>query len=156
MGDNGGMRLGLALPLLLGLALALSFPKSTLWVEAGGRRFTLRVEVADTPERWAQGLMFRERLGEDEGMVFLFPGPQTGGFWMKNTLIPLSIAFFSQEGMILRILDMEPCRADPCPVYYPGVVYWGALEVNRGWFARRGVAPGGRVGGEALRLWPRR
>lgn len=150
------MRLALALALLWGLALALSFPRSTLWVEAGGRRHTLRVEVADTPERQAQGLMFRKALGEEEGMVFLFPAPESGGFWMKNTLIPLSIAFFNREGVILRILDMVPCRADPCPVYYPGVVYWGALEVNQGWFARRGVAPGARLGGEALGLWPRR
>jgi hypothetical protein len=66
---------------------------------------------------------------------------------MKNTLIPLSIAFFDRQGVILRILDMEPCRADPCPVYYPGVVYQGALEVNQGWFRRRGLKEGARVGG---------
>ena len=51
---------------------------------------------------------------------------------------------------------MEPCRADPCPVYYPGVVYQGALEVNQGWFRRRGLAEGARVGGEALKRWPQR
>ena len=141
---------------LLGLALALTFPKSTLYVEGNGKRHLLKVEVADTPERWAQGLMFRERLGEDEGMVFLFPEPTAGGFWMKNTLIPLSIAFFDRQGVILRILDMEPCRADPCPVYFPGVVYQGALEVNQGWFRRRGLAEGARVGGEALKRWPQR
>lgn len=149
-------------PLLLGLVLGLvalaqglSFPKSTLYVEQEGRRHPLKVEVADTPERQAQGLMFRKTLAEDEGMVFLFPSPTAGGFWMKNTLIPLSIAFFDREGVILRILDMTPCRADPCPVYYPGVVYQGALEVNQGWFKRRGLTPGARVGGEALRFWPR-
>jgi len=140
---------------LLPLALALSFPKSTLYVEGDGRRYPLKVEVADTPERQAQGLMFRKGLAEDEGMVFLFPGPTAGGFWMKNTLIPLSIAFFNREGVILRILDMEPCRADPCPVYYPGVVYQGALEVNQGWFRRRSLKEGARVRGEALRLWPK-
>lgn len=63
---------------LLGLALALTFPKSTLYVEGNGKRHLLKVEVADTPERWAQGLMFRERLGEDEGIVFLFPEPTAG------------------------------------------------------------------------------
>ncbi len=150
--------LGIALGLALGLwalGQGLSFPKSTLFVEGGGKRYLLRVEVADTPERQAQGLMFRKSLGEDEGMVFLFPAPTAGGFWMKNTLIPLSIAFFDRQGQILRILDMEPCRQDPCPVYYPGVVYQGALEVNRGWFQRRGLTPGARVGGEALKLWPR-
>ncbi|BDB10595.1 DUF192 domain-containing protein [Thermus thermophilus] len=141
---------------LLALAQGLTFPKSTLYVEGNGKRHFLKVEVADTPERWARGLMFRERLGEDEGMVFLFPEPTAGGFWMKNTLIPLSIAFFDRQGVILRILDMEPCRADPCPVYYPGVVYQGALEVNQGWFRRRGLAEGARVGGEALKRWPQR
>ncbi|MDM7324824.1 MAG: DUF192 domain-containing protein [Thermus sp.] len=145
-------------PLALGLvalAQGLSFPRSTLYVEQGGRRHTLRVEVADTPERQAQGLMFRKTLGEDEGMVFLFPSPTAGGFWMKNTFIPLSIAFFDRQGVILRILDMEPCRKEPCPVYYPGVVYQGALEVNQGWFRKRGLTPGARVGGEALTFWPR-
>ena len=109
---------------LLGLALALTFPKSTIYVEGNGKRHLLTVVV--------------------------------GGFWMKNTLIPLSIAFFDRQGVILRILDMEPCRADPCPVYYPGVVYQGALEVNQGWFRRRGLAEGARVGGEALKRWPQR
>ncbi|MGC8966911.1 MAG: DUF192 domain-containing protein [Thermus sp.] len=145
----------LALLGLLALAQGLTFPRSTLYVEGNGKRYPLKVEVADTPERQAQGLMFRKSLGEDEGMVFLFPTPTAGGFWMKNTLIPLSIAFFNREGIVLRILDMAPCRADPCPVYYPGVVYQGALEVNQGWFQRRGLKEGARVGGEALRLWPR-
>lgn len=140
---------------LVALAQGLSFPRSTLYVEQGGRRHTLRVEVADTPERQAQGLMFRKSLGEDEGMVFLFPTPTAGGFWMKNTLIPLSIAFFDRQGVILRILDMEPCPKDPCPVYYPGVVYQGALEVKQGWFQKRDLTPGARVGGEALKFWPR-
>lgn len=66
--------LGLALG-LWALGQGLSFPKSTLFVEQGGKRYLLRVEVADTPERQAQGLMFRKSLGEDEGMVFLFPTP---------------------------------------------------------------------------------
>lgn len=132
-----------------------TFPKSTLYVEGSGARYTLRVEVADTPERQAQGLMFRKSLGEEEGMVFLFSTPTAGGFWMKNTLIPLSIAFFDRKGVILRILDMAPCRMDPCPVYYPGVLYQGALEVNAGWFARRKIREGARLSGPALSLWPK-
>jgi len=78
-------------------------------------------------------------------MVFVFDGPAGGGFWMKNTLIPLSIAFWDQSGLILKIMDMTPCWADPCPVYYPGVVYVGAVETNRGWFAAHAVRPGDRV-----------
>ena len=79
------------------------------------------------------------------GMVFLYPEPTEGSFWMKNTLIPLSIAFFDEEGTILRILDMEPCREDPCPLYNFGVAFTGALEANRGAFARLGVLEGDRI-----------
>ena len=78
-------------------------------------------------------------------MVFVFERPENGSFWMKNTLIPLSIAFFDADGRILRILDMEPCEADPCPVYDPEVAYRGALEVNKGVFARWRVSEGDRV-----------
>jgi uncharacterized membrane protein (UPF0127 family) len=83
--------------------------------------------------------MHRESLAEDSGMVFVFFEEQQGGFWMKNTLIPLSIAFFDAKGEILEIMDMEPCEADPCPVYDPGVTYMGALEVNQGAFDSWGV-----------------
>ena len=103
---------------------------------------SIPVEVADSREERRVGLMHRESLPEDEGMVFLFPETTEGGFWMKNTLIPLSIAFFDSRGRIVRILDMEPCRRDPCPIYDPGVPYAGALEVNRGAFRRWGVSEG--------------
>jgi len=103
------------------------------------------VEIAETDEQRQFGLMFRKFLPPKAGMVFLFPQETTGGFWMKNTLIPLSIAFYDTDGRILRILDMEPCTADPCPVYDPGVAYRGALEVNRGAFERWGVEEGDRI-----------
>ena len=86
--------------------------------------------------------MHRESLPEDAGMIFLFEEEITGGFWMKNTLIPLSIAFVGADGEILRILDMEPCAADPCEIYDPGVAYASALEVNQGAFASWGVEEG--------------
>jgi uncharacterized protein len=84
-------------------------------------------------------------MPEDAGMLFLFPAEHSGGFWMKNTLIPLSIAFVDADGRIVRILDMEPCRADPCPIYDPSVAYRSALEVNRGAFAEWGVVEGDRL-----------
>lgn len=105
----------------------------------------LDVELAETPEERQQGLMHRQSLAERSGMLFLFQEPTSGGFWMKDTLIPLSIAFLDADGRILRILDMEPCRADPCPVYVPGVAYRAALEVNQGAFERAGVKVGDRV-----------
>jgi uncharacterized membrane protein (UPF0127 family) len=103
------------------------------------------VEIADDDEERQRGLMFRESLPEDAGMVFLFGGQQTGGFWMKDTLVPLSIAFMNEAGTIMRILDMEPCEADPCEIYDPGVGYVAALEVNQGAFERTGVEEGDQV-----------
>jgi len=116
----------------------------TLVIETEHGPVELKVELATTPEAWSRGLMFREHLPEDQGMLFIFPEAQGSPFWMKNTWIPLSIAFADQNGVILRILDMEPCEEDPCPSYYPGVAYRQALEVNQGWFERHGVKEGDR------------
>lgn len=106
---------------------------------------TLSVEVAADGRARSLGLMGRPRLAPGAGMVFVFDHPASGGFWMKNTLIPLSIGFWDRSGRILKILDMTPCRADPCPLYYPEVVYVGAVETNRGWFSSHGVREGDRV-----------
>ncbi len=112
---------------------------------AGGEEVVVRVEVADDDEERQVGLMNRESLPADAGMIFLFDGATSGGFWMKNTLIPLSIAFADEDGTIVAILDMEPCEADPCEVYDPGVSYASALEVNQGAFSDWGVAVGDRL-----------
>lgn len=105
----------------------------------------VRVEIADTPEVRERGLMGRTTLAEDAGMVFLWPEDTRSAFHMKDTLIPLSIAFFDLEGRILATLDMEPCRADPCPTYDPGLVYRGAIEVGHGALSRWGVMVGDRI-----------
>ena len=78
-------------------------------------------------------------------MLFVFEEDVDFGFWMKNTLIPLSIAFADAGGEIVRILDMEPCEADPCTAYEPEATYRTALEVNQGAFADWGVAEGDRL-----------
>jgi uncharacterized protein len=103
------------------------------------------VEVADTPAEHEQGLMGRATLPADAGMAFVFSEEHSGPFWMKDTLIPLSIAFYAGDGRILKILDMEPCDADPCPLYDPKVAYRGALEVNQGAFAGWGISAGDRL-----------
>lgn len=108
-------------------------------------------EKAETGQQRQQGLMFRESLEPDHGMVFLFFEERTGGFWMKNVTFPLSIAFFDAEGVIVAILDMEPCREEPCPSYEPvdedgaQLSYLGALEVNQGKFEEWGVEVGDRI-----------
>jgi uncharacterized protein len=137
--------LGCLVVLLTHASASAALPRTTAMLETGDRRVRLSVEVADEPEEWRVGLMHRRSLARNAGMVFVFPRPIRGGFWMKNTLIPLSIAFFDARGRILRIMVMTPCRADPCPTYDPRIAYKGALEVNRGSFGRWGVGRGDRI-----------
>jgi uncharacterized membrane protein (UPF0127 family) len=106
---------------------------------------TLRVEIADTPLARSRGLMGRRHLAPKAGMAFLFDHPTENRFWMKNTLIPLSIAFWGEAGRIVSIVDMVPCREGPCPLYSAGTPYIGAVEVNRGFFRAHGVRVGDRV-----------
>jgi uncharacterized protein len=112
-------------------------PRAVIQTDDGD--VVVHVEVADTEQERARGLMGRTELADDAGMVFVFPQDTTSSFWMKDTLIPLSIAFYDDSGRIVRILDMEPCQRDPCPVYDPRAVYRGALEVDKGAFRRWGV-----------------
>jgi len=122
------------------------FGQAGLLLDPGGVHVPKPVYVADNPELRRQGLMGVDHLPRQGGMVFLYAAEARGGFWMKDTLIPLSIAFFDADGLVLATLDMEPCEADPCPTYDPGVAYHGALEVNRGRFADLGLpASGWRV-----------
>jgi uncharacterized protein len=127
------------------LAIALVFPHGTATITTPHARVSLRVEIADNDTRREQGLMFRRRLAAKSGMAFVWRRDVDGAFWMKNTLIPLSIAFYDARGRIVRLVDMAPCRADPCPVYDPQTTYRGALEVNRGAFRRWKVKVGDRV-----------
>ena len=122
-----------------------TFEPATAIIETDEGPVLVNVEVADTEEERARGLMHRESLDEDAGMLFIFFEPTSSGFWMKNTKIPLSIAFFDMDGRILRILDMEPCKKEPCRIYSPGVEYLGALEVNQGAFQDWGVSVGDRI-----------
>ncbi len=92
----------------------------------------LIVAVADTAERRRRGLMFVEDLGDLDGMLFVFPEERAGGFWMKNTVIPLDIAFFDSDGALVDLLTMDPCREEPCPTYTPSASYRYALEAPRG------------------------
>ena len=103
------------------------------------------VQIAETAEARTQGLMGVERLDPSEGMVFLFETPSNGGFWMKNTLIALDIAFWNKEMKIVDILQMEPCKEDPCQIYTPKASYIGALEVAKDQLGRSGVTIGNEV-----------
>ncbi|HEY7197975.1 MAG TPA: DUF192 domain-containing protein [Gaiellaceae bacterium] len=117
----------------------------TVSLVSGDRTTTVAVEVADDAGERSRGLSNRDSLEADAGMLFLFPGASTATFWMKDTRIPLSIAFFDRGGRILAVRDMTPCPAEPCRTYRSPSPYVGALEVNRGAFGRWHVAPGDRV-----------
>ncbi len=87
-----------------------------------------RPELALTSAQQQTGLMFRNKAPAD-GMLFVFPRASSGGFWMKNTLVPLKIVFFDSRGQAARTMKMRPCRADPCTIYDPGKQYRYALEL---------------------------
>ena len=134
----------LALPSAAFAAASVERGTATITTRDGGK-VTLQVELARTAAERQRGLMNRRTLGAKAGMVFLYPQDHRGGFWMKNTLIPLDIAFADARGKILRILTMQPCRRDPCRVYDPQVTYRNALEVSAGSFRRWDVRPGDRL-----------
>ena len=125
------------------LGLALVSCRSALdrvTIGVGSEEFS--VEVARTPQQQERGLMERKRLGEREGMIFVYLADRRMSFWMKNTLIPLSIAYLSSEGEILEIDDMKPLDLTPI-VSKRSARY--ALEVNKGAFDRAGARVGDRV-----------
>ena len=100
---------------------------------------SLKVEIADTPDLWEKGLSGRKRLADGQGMLFIFDFQRRYSFWMKDTSIPLSIAFISAEGQILQIEQMAPFDSQPVASHSP-VKY--ALEVNRGFFQENGIQIG--------------
>jgi uncharacterized membrane protein (UPF0127 family) len=128
-----------------GAAPASSGPVPPSTVTFGGADAKLHVEIADDTDERRQGLMGVEHLPADRGMAFVWPDPVDSTFWMKNTLVPLSIAFVDDAGYVIDVLDMEPCREDPCPRYGIGEPYVLAVEANLGWFDDHGVRAGDRA-----------
>jgi uncharacterized membrane protein (UPF0127 family) len=144
---NKSMALGLTLAATL---LAVSCPASAQQptrfpvISLNAGIHVIRAEVAASEAERQQGLMFREKMGPNEGMVFLFGGPASVCMWMKNTLLPLSVAFLDENGKIVNIEDMQPQTTDShCakkPVRY-------ALEMNQGWFKQKNLKPGSVIEG---------
>jgi len=116
-----------------------------LVIQTDGGPVEVHAEIADSEAEREIGLMNRTSLDADGGMLFVFDEDVDAAFWMKDTLIPLSIAFIAADGEIVTIRDMEPCTADPCDVYGSDAPYRTALEVNKGAFAEWGVEVGDRV-----------
>jgi uncharacterized membrane protein (UPF0127 family) len=107
--------------------------------------YQIDVQLAQTPEQREFGLMFRKQMPQAEGMLFVFEMPATQCFWMKNTILPLTAAFIADDGTIVNLADMAPqttnshCSARPVRF---------VLEMNQGWFARRAIQAGFKLGGE--------
>ena len=128
----------LLLMALPALVAAQGLPRVPLYL----KHKEIQVEVAKTPEDREKGLMGRTHLGENEGMLFIFEREGYHGFWMKNTLIPLSIAFVDRKCRIVAITDMEPLTLETRPPPQP-VLY--ALEMRKGWFLANGVKAGDSI-----------
>lgn len=103
------------------------------------------VEIADTSETRELGLMFREKLDEDAGMLFIFENEGSYPFWMKNTLIPLDIIWIDSSGKIVDIREAIPCESEPCQVYYHSDSAKYVLEINKGLSAELGIEIGNMV-----------
>ena len=126
------------------LARAQDAPQKLPAVQLSAGMHLIKAEVAETQEQRAIGLMHRRSMPVNEGMLFVFEQPQVQCFWMKNTLLPLSIAFVTDDGSIVNIADMQPMsEASHCsakPVRF-------ALEMNQGWFAKRALKAGTKLHG---------
>ncbi len=125
-------------------ALAQDGPQKLRAIRLNAGMHIIQAEVAHTPGERSIGLMNRPSMGANEGMLFVFDQPAQQCFWMKNTLLPLSIAFLADDGSVVNIEDMSPQTLDShCS--RKDVRY--ALEMNVGWFAKRGIKPGSRLTG---------
>lgn len=116
------------------------FPSTTLNIGV----HLIKAEVAVSDEQRAQGLMFREKMGPNEGMVFRFPETRHICMWMKNTLLPLSVAFIDEKGRIINIEDMQPQTLNAHCAKKPARF---ALEMNQGWFRQKNMRSGVQITG---------
>ena len=118
------------------------FEKQEIAIEGGAGKVTLKAEIARTQAQHQQGLMYRKELKDGEGMLFIFEKDDVLSFWMKNTLVPLSVAYITSDGRILEIYNMEPGSLDPVNSSRSARY---ALEVPQGWFSREGLAAGDKL-----------
>lgn len=131
--------------LMFSMAFAAT-PFSKKTIHLGQRK--IHVEVAVTPDQHARGLMFRESLPADEGMLFIFEGEEPRSFWMKNTLIDLSIAYFDKNGTLVDIQEMKTGKGVPdqiLPSYSSRAPAKYALEMNKRWFDRNKIKLGTKL-----------
>jgi uncharacterized membrane protein (UPF0127 family) len=117
-------------------------PTAEITVSGGAVSETLIVELATTPAQHQQGLMFRQEMAENRGMLFIFDRDRSGGFWMRNTYLPLDIAYIGADGTVLEIVQGKPLDET---ILTPRQPYRYVLEVNAGWFERHGLGVGAKI-----------
>ena len=131
------------------LVSAQGVPQSLPTIPLQAGMHIIRAALAQTPEQRQTGLMFRREMAQHEGMLFVADDVSTQCFYMRNTLLPLSIAFLADDGSVVNIADMQPQTLDShCsakPVRF-------ALEMNQGWFAKRGIKPGAKLSGKPFEV----
>ena len=141
------------LALLLALAAAAPVDTAPLCVVPDGARLVL--ELALTDQEKATGLMYRDTLAADHGMLFVFDTDDILAFWMKNTLMPLDIVWFDATGRVADVHpDAQPCRADPCPKFSNKLPARAVLLVNAGYAAAHGLKPGAPVAFQRVPRFP--
>jgi uncharacterized membrane protein (UPF0127 family) len=134
---------------ILTLLAAPAFAQELPVVQLSAGMHLIRAEVAADYSTRGRGLMFRKALAPNAGMLFIFDGAAVHCMWMKNTYIPLSVAFLDAQGTIVSIADMQPHSEDSHCAARPALY---ALEMTQGWFAQRNIKPGTKLGGlEKLR-----
>ena len=134
----------LALLLLATSAIAQESPRKLPAIKLSVGMHVIHAELARTPEERSIGLMFRKAMGANDGMLFAFGQVRQQCFWMKNTLLPLSVAFIAEDGTVVNIDEMQPQTLDShCSVKPVRFV----LEMNQGWFAKRGIKAGSKLQG---------
>ena len=131
------------LVVLLAACMPPGTPTVTFQTASGDVR--VAVDIADESAEWAQGLMFRESLAENAGMLFIFPEEAEHRFWMKNTRIPLDMIFISADKRVAAVITAIPCVSDPCLTYSPQAHARYVVEVNAGFAAQHGIQTGDRV-----------
>ena len=132
---------------LSGTLLAQDAPQHLPQITLTAGMHNIVAQLAQTPEQRQIGLMFRKDMPAHEGMLFVFEQPATQCFWMKNTLLPLSAAFIADDGTIVNIEDMAPQTLDSHCSKKPVRM---VLEMNKGWFAKRGLKAGSKLSGAAF------
>lgn len=139
---NHSLLLNLFILFLLAACASYKSLEQIVAIQTASGNYSIRAEIAQTPAEQSNGLMYRDSLDENTGMLFVFERVEPVAFWMKNTRIPLDIIFVNASGSIVNIVTAQPCIEEPCEQYRSDGAVKYVLEVNGGYAARQGIRAG--------------